>query len=797
MLSPLKKRLGVFTAIAVMAALVPALVASPASAAVSTDAQPKADTTKLEACPASASIASAGFTDTTSTDVDCIKYYGVTTGVTATTYEPAGTVTRETMALFLTRLATAMGVTLGDGSDQGFTDLPTSAASATAINQIKQLGVTTGTTATTYSPDSNVTREQMAMFLERLLGKTAPGPNGNSDDADTTNISGGTAGDAAGYNASKYNYADIDSGVTYEGHNAIVELYHLGVSDSASYSAAYRPSADITRAEMATFMTNAMGHSNARPAGLVLQTTKNSGVGAMATINVHELHISHRAAAGSTGTSGTVVDVFAYKTTTTLDKAAFKASGACKDSALVTQGSTACEIEASDWVTDTDGNIEIQLSAAAAGVQVAEADTVQYWAWTAAAGTAYANGTTTGGSTTTITSSYGGDHVYLSTTHDNALTPSEDYGPATSDCMDGKMGSDITITMQLMRTTGTTKTVADAGVSIGVNSATGDHGGSNIATDIQNSILVTDANGTATYVASKADPTTGASNDDGTFQFITFTNSATANAKAGKTAITMFTIGTSGADSSDDAICIHWDDEPRVNTKVTAAVARGWVSATDTGAGATNTVTGTSYDQYGVGISGESLGLTSVVDVATASTYSVTMTTNSSGTASWGVTRDAATSTREVFRVNDDEDKNASATMYYVIEPGVTALDSDDAGTSLGALFVTESAYSYADAAGDLAPEAAWVVYDGTYNVGVADLHTEDTPHTYVIYPFDSNDQYHGTAGAAWTLTQWSDAWADIGANAAGVLTSADDWGSGGYAKVLSGSYVSQYSWEG
>ena len=63
MLSHLKRRLGVFTAIAVMAALVPALVASPASAAASATTQAKSDTTKLEACPASASVPSAGFTD--------------------------------------------------------------------------------------------------------------------------------------------------------------------------------------------------------------------------------------------------------------------------------------------------------------------------------------------------------------------------------------------------------------------------------------------------------------------------------------------------------------------------------------------------------------------------------------------------------------------------------------------------------------------------------------------------------------------------------------------------------------
>jgi hypothetical protein len=230
MFSNFKRRLGVLAAIAVFAALVPALAASPASAAASTTAVAMSDVTKYEACPASASVASAGFTDTTSTDVDCIKYYGITTGVTATTYEPSSAVTRETMALFLTRMATTMGVTLGSGADQGFTDLPTSADSVTAINQIKQLGVTVGKTATTYDPSANVTREEMAMFIERLLALTAPGPNGNSDDGLTTNISG---------DGSAYNYTDIDSGVTYEGHNAIVELYHLGVTESSTSAKSY------------------------------------------------------------------------------------------------------------------------------------------------------------------------------------------------------------------------------------------------------------------------------------------------------------------------------------------------------------------------------------------------------------------------------------------------------------------------------------------------------------------------------------------------------------------------------
>ncbi|SVC53655.1 uncharacterized protein METZ01_LOCUS306509, partial [marine metagenome] len=116
------------------------------------------DAATYSACPTGV-IPAAGFTDTTSTDVDCIAYYGITKGTTATTYSPTDTVTRWQMALFLTRMATRAGVTLGDGSVQGFDDIAGySTEIQTAVNQIKQLGITVGKTATTYAPADNVTR---------------------------------------------------------------------------------------------------------------------------------------------------------------------------------------------------------------------------------------------------------------------------------------------------------------------------------------------------------------------------------------------------------------------------------------------------------------------------------------------------------------------------------------------------------------------------------------------------------------------------------------------------------------
>ncbi|SVD26998.1 uncharacterized protein METZ01_LOCUS379852, partial [marine metagenome] len=123
MLSHLKRRIGVFAAIAVLAAGVPALTTSPASAAASTTlVLAVSDPATYEACP-SGTAAAAGFTDTTATDVDCIKMYGITTGVTATTYEPTASVPRWQMALYLTRMAGPTQVTLGTGADQGFTDI--------------------------------------------------------------------------------------------------------------------------------------------------------------------------------------------------------------------------------------------------------------------------------------------------------------------------------------------------------------------------------------------------------------------------------------------------------------------------------------------------------------------------------------------------------------------------------------------------------------------------------------------------------------------------------------------------
>ncbi len=112
------------------------------------------------------------FTDVAATsfaddDIACIYNLGVTTGTSATTYSPDRDVTREEMAAFLARLYRVVTGKSCDTTPTPFTDVPASPF-ASDIVCIYNLRLTTGTSDDTYSPDRDVTREEMAAFLARL-----------------------------------------------------------------------------------------------------------------------------------------------------------------------------------------------------------------------------------------------------------------------------------------------------------------------------------------------------------------------------------------------------------------------------------------------------------------------------------------------------------------------------------------------------------------------------------------------------------------------------------------------------
>ncbi|MBT5138237.1 MAG: S-layer homology domain-containing protein, partial [Acidimicrobiaceae bacterium] len=101
-------------------------------------------------------------------DVPCIFGLGITTGTSATTYSPADFVTREQMASFLARMYRELTGEECSGGAHPFTDMSATSFAKDDVPCIFGLGVTTGTSATTYSPADFVTREQMASFLARV-----------------------------------------------------------------------------------------------------------------------------------------------------------------------------------------------------------------------------------------------------------------------------------------------------------------------------------------------------------------------------------------------------------------------------------------------------------------------------------------------------------------------------------------------------------------------------------------------------------------------------------------------------
>ncbi len=285
-LSRLRRRVAVLTALAMVASV---LVAVPVAAA---DDDPKMDyKATFDAC---VGVGSADFEDVPAShanagDIDCIAYYGITKGTSATTYSPVMSVTREHMALFLTRLAGLVGIDLAsDPDDAGFTDIgDLSAESQTAINQLADLDITQGTGGGNYSPDASVKRAHMALFIARLMDHMDPMAENkdnvfgytpekvvDKDDTDSTD-------DMDDSKTVKSPFTDIN-GVTKEAYDAINALWELGVASGIGPTS-YSPDASITRAAMAEFMAGVLDHSNARPAGVSIQAAKTSDFGGYTT----------------------------------------------------------------------------------------------------------------------------------------------------------------------------------------------------------------------------------------------------------------------------------------------------------------------------------------------------------------------------------------------------------------------------------------------------------------------------------------------------------------------------------
>lgn len=161
------------------------------------------------------------------TDIACIYRLGITRGTSATTFSPRDTVTRRQMAAFLARLWRAAGNTCPSEA-LPFVDIPVTSASRADVACIFGLRVTKGTSATTYEPNGLVSREQMGAFLARFWEATGvPCPVDGPQFSDVSPSSFAA--------------------------NSIICIRNLGITTGTG-SGRYSPELPVSREEMAAFL---------------------------------------------------------------------------------------------------------------------------------------------------------------------------------------------------------------------------------------------------------------------------------------------------------------------------------------------------------------------------------------------------------------------------------------------------------------------------------------------------------------------------------------------------------------
>lgn len=121
------------------------------------------------ACPPDV-VPPAGFVDTRGNThrhaIDCGAWHGIVRGTDRDSFWPSTELNRAQMATFLTRLLHRTAARLPAPRDQGFTDIAGN-FHADAINQLAQVGIVQGTSASTFAPSAVVTRAQLATFVVR------------------------------------------------------------------------------------------------------------------------------------------------------------------------------------------------------------------------------------------------------------------------------------------------------------------------------------------------------------------------------------------------------------------------------------------------------------------------------------------------------------------------------------------------------------------------------------------------------------------------------------------------------
>lgn len=577
-------------------AMVASVLAVGAPSVIAEAGKPEA-AARYSACVGPAAV-DAGFTDvatgsTHDAAINCIAYYGITKGTTATTFAPNQTISRWQLAVMLQRAAGPAGVTLPEAADRGYTDISEMSSSfQDAINQMGALSIMAGTTATTFDPSGIVSRAVIVEALAGLLINARVGPGGRalSRDVDLSLSVKSDASAGATDITVDETFRDL-GGVTYATHQAVRHLAEMGVVQGRG-DGTFGPAASVTRAQAAAFITRALAHTNARPAGLTMQaaTEARGASTTFTTTDDFDLSISIRGEDFAPVESASV-DVFMHPTRNAAT--AFKNDGTCNTgtggSEAVGGGTGICTIELDDEVTEPDGNVTI-TPGRLTGPAV-------YWAWSADAGAKLDWDVT---ENVSMDNSVVSNAASLSLSTETAPASAKVSSSVSSDAEMGKTvryGTTVTVTIQLVDASD--KNLAAAGHSYSWW-ATGEH-------DPQTSVLAgtgtrviqTDSTGKATFTLTASDPDTNrdGTNDNNkttwTYRIARVPTDPSTPNVAANTDIG-FTV-TSGTGEGS----IIFDDDPGRATKVIATVQRAWTPQPQSGGVARVGVTGKVTDQYG------------------------------------------------------------------------------------------------------------------------------------------------------------------------------------------------------
>ncbi len=294
-------------------------------------------------------------------NINCLAYYGITTGKTADTYDPQSSVTRSQMALFLTRAAKVAGIGLGDAMDMGFTDLGmTGADRVAAINVLAAKGIMPGRTATTFDPEGVVSRADMAQHLFTLLDlaldsvvidQLPDSVEGNNDGVGRIELN---ATNGVGERPDDY-FGDVRRTQPVHIADMINAVYELGITTGTNGmtgdSGTFEPDKPVTRAQMASFIMRTMNHTNLRPAGVTAQQTSDDTQvsvrdASFAPVPLARVEVTQSAyASDAFDSSGRCIDRFVSAFDPSLDD---------------------CTIDIGDAETDAEGNAMLKPGSSAA-----------------------------------------------------------------------------------------------------------------------------------------------------------------------------------------------------------------------------------------------------------------------------------------------------------------------------------------------------------------------------------------------------------------------------------------------